>query len=753
VSTDDITINDDPKPEPTTPRQRRQRAMAALAEHDAFWKERQAELAGVAAVYETRWWQWVIGEAKGEVSEEIKSISNRYETNKIKPAASAYYANLFPRSMRVDVSPSATTTGDPDKAGLVVNDWMFAAEQRQRWDSAVRQALLYPGVCFRFAVNHEDCAKPPPDRVELYVCPIWEAVIDREVYDVRHQRFRGHVGWRPLEQVAAEYNLPKDKLAGQYRNDFLDSRGSSRGTAQSPGAQDSTSTSLVGTEAKWVRVMELCNFAEDYVDDDGEVYRGSYEVYLLDQPAELAGKDEPLYVGPMPGLDADGEPAPHIFVHFFETRAEYPLQGLAPAAQWMPQQRELNAYRSQMADKASRDKVIWVGAPGMSSDEKKKVVSAKDMEVLFPDQKTWKEIGSDARRYIAQVQPAKASVDIERFADIAERDFVAEVALSPSAFGVRQNVTAEEIQYQRDFTDSEFGRYASAWERTLEQLAEAYVQTLVAAMRPTPDGEWAEGEDDGDEDSVDIQPDYTRERDKDEDEDPMMRAAPTDEMMARMPKGSKPPRGKAASQSITLFDTTGNKVEVTVKDLDSWFKFSFSDVGRTPGARLEIRANLSEVLPKYMELWVMATKDPGSPEAIIAREAMQAIYDNFTLPPNLSPDRLWAALDAAKAAKTTKPSPIDRAAEPAPTDAPPPAAPGPVEQPTQAPAEDPGVMAEAALGEIEAQFGEDPTVKAEVARIRTLPPEQQPDAVRALIASIQQVLTQGAAQPAPTPEA
>ena len=149
--------------------------------------------------------------------------------------------------MRVDVSPSATTTGDPDKTGLVVNDWMFAAEQRQRWDSAVRQALLYPGVCFRFAINHEDCAKPPPDRVELYVCPIWEAVIDREVYDVRHQRFRGHVGWRPLEQVAAEYNLPKDKLAGQYRNDFLDSRGSSRGTAQSPGAQDSTSTSLVRT--------------------------------------------------------------------------------------------------------------------------------------------------------------------------------------------------------------------------------------------------------------------------------------------------------------------------------------------------------------------------------------------------------------------------------------------------------------------------------------------------------------------------
>lgn len=710
---------DDEQP---TPKQRRVRADAILAEHDGYWRERRSGLAAVAAAAETRWWQWVRGQAKGEVTESLLQITNDYEVNRIKPAASTYLAQLFPRTLRVDVAETASTTGDREKAELAINDWMFSLEQRFRWDRAIRQSIYYDGVGLKLAVDHQRQSKPADQRVELQVFPIWEAVLDREVYDERHQRFRGHAGWRPREDVIEEYDLPADKIKGFRKKDWLDDTASSA-INEAPNKGDTSKGG--GKHEQWVRVLELCNFVDDFVDEDGTVYPGSFEVYVMDQ-GELSR--EPVYVGAMPLLDPDGDPAPNVFVHMFETRAEYPLQGVAPARQWMPQQREINAFRSQQADKADRDKTIWLMPEMISGDTAQKITHARDMEVVRVPRREYEEVGGNLERVMVPVQAKPQSVDIGRMAAQADQDLTSAIALSPSAMGVRQNVTAEEIQYQRDFTDSEFGRYAAAWERTLETIGSAYLQALVSALRPPP----AKDDDIGDEEEKDtgddagtdepVKPDYSKEQQPGENADDILHEAASDE---EEPERKPAPKAeKSGKPKLVLKDSQGNNTEITCDDIDSHFRLSFADAGRTPGARLEIRANLMQVMGPYNELWKAVVED--GPTAGLAFEEMKAIFANFILPANLDPERLMAEFTAKKKEKAGEKKDNDVMAEAA---APPPG---------QPPGGDVAAQVEQVLAAVEQQYGADPNVKAAVANVRSLPPEQQPEATKALLSAIQQ---------------
>lgn len=724
--------------EAKTPHERRLKADAILADHDGYWKARRGGLAAVAAAAETRWWQWVRGAEKGEVTEAYLQVTNEYEVNRIKPAASTYLAQLFPRALRVDVADTASTTGDRAKAELAINDWMFNLEQRARWDRAIRQSIYYPGVGLKLAVDHFS-ARPADDRVEMQVFPIWEAVVDREVYDERHQRFRGHAGWRPIEDVAEEFDIPRDKLKGFKRKDWLDDTASSAINA-APNQADTSKASTQGDQ--WVRVLELCNFVDDFVDDDGTTYKGALEIYVMDQ-GELS--KEPVYVGALPLLDPDGEPAPHIFIHMFETRAEYPLQGVAPAAQWMPQQREINAYRSQQADKASRDKTVFLAPEFVDSDTRRKHAQAGEMEIVYVPRKIWEEVGGNLSRLFVPVQAAPQSVDVGSFARQADQDLTSTIALSPSALGVRQNVTAEEIQYQRDFTDSEFGRYAAAWERTLEVIGGAYLMALVSALRPPPASDEEVSDEAREEDTAEIEPvkpDYSTEVEPDDGDDILHEAADASENPERKPL----PKATKTRQKLVLKDAQDNNVEITEADIDSWFRFSFADAGRTPGARLEIRSNLMQIMGPYNELWKVVVED--GPTAGLALEEMKAIFTNFLLPANLDPERLLADLEEKKKAKAggKQPDVMQEAAQP--PGAPPPqpgAPPAPGGPPPQGAAE-PAVQVEQVLAAIEQQFGTDPQIKAEVDRIRALPPEQQLDATKTLIQALQ-----GGAQGQPAP--
>ena len=704
----------------------RGRVDSIIRKHDRFWTDERPMMGLTAAAYETRFWEFIHSDqGKKLVSDKFRAFDNQYEVNRIKPAASTFFAQLFSRRMRAEVTDSPTTTGDYNLADLALNAWMFDAGQMARWDQGVRLAVLYPGVGFKFVVDHGPGS--PGGRVGLRVFPCWEAVLDQEVHDLADERYRGHVSWYPAKKICEKYDVD---IKGQAKGDFLRDESDPR----SP-PSDGTDGAKNGDDT-WVRVLELCNLVDD-IEVDGERYRGRFEVHLLTGDR----KDrEPLYMGALPLVAPNGEPTAHIYWHAFEHRAEYPLQGLAPARQWMPQQSELNAVRSQQAEKASRDKVVWLFPEFLDSDTRTKIVSAKEQEAVGYSEDVFNKVGGDARRLIVPIQAAPQSVDIAAMADRADNDLTKSLSLSPSALGVRQNVTAEEIQYQRDFTDSEFGRYAASWERALVTLARGYLMALVSAMRPPPIEE-----DESDDDTIDPaatvaepteddsdEPDSPFADPEEADRDPLTRAAPEKgKELETREEGDEKPKEPATS-TLVLLDPKGAKVTITPEDIDSDFVIGFTDGGRTPAARAEIRTNLQQVLPTYLQLWSTAVK--GGPDGVAAMAAVRAMFDNFALPQELDPDAMLRAVDEEKAKASKQPQmpppggePMERAAaEPPPTQA---AGPTPEQ-------------VEQVLTQIEQQFANEPQVASLVARIRALPPDQKMQATAELAQKLQQAQPQ-----------
>jgi hypothetical protein len=73
-----------------------------------------------------------------------------------------------------------------------------------------------------------------------------------------------------------------------------------------------------------------------------------------------------VYMGPLPLVDGNAKPLPHIVPLIFEHEPEYPYRGIAYAEQLLPQQKELNTMRSYLAQSARRDARMYLGTQGSS---------------------------------------------------------------------------------------------------------------------------------------------------------------------------------------------------------------------------------------------------------------------------------------------------------------------------------------------------------------------------------------------------
>ena len=96
------------------------------------------------SVYCTQFWKHIEKLAPNAESNVLDM--NRIEVNKIKPALSAYLANLYPKRMKVILGPGTLSTGNPKKAEILMNHWKNRPVMRQRGMLAIRQALLYKGA-------------------------------------------------------------------------------------------------------------------------------------------------------------------------------------------------------------------------------------------------------------------------------------------------------------------------------------------------------------------------------------------------------------------------------------------------------------------------------------------------------------------------------------------------------------------------------------------------------------------------------
>ena len=756
--------------------------MDHLRAHDARMDDEQPYMALAKASYTTRFWKYIEGQEDLNSAYEMGRL-DQVEVNRIKPALTGYLANLYPRRIKVIIGQSPHTTGDTDKAEMLVNDWINQPIMRERVLSASRQALLYKGAGAKVGY---DPAEEGLNRVWMRVFPYWEMVVDSDVHDWDDARFIGHVSYQPKQEIIDKYGL-SDDISGTSRDDYL---GHYLASSKGVNIKEEAATDDANS---FVRVLEFCNLTDDYYDTDGTRYKGRLEIYVIDG---YDGSAKPVFMGPLPLVDGNKKPLPHIVPLIFEHEPEYPYRGIAYSEQLLPQQKELNTMRSYLAQSARRDARMYLTPKGaLDADAMSDLRSGEDGSIIEVDEQYAGNLGN----VVVPLMHGPTSSNILNSMNMAESDFDRSTTISPAALGQVTKATASEVMAIEAHTQSEFGRHAEQRDLFLIRIVERCLAAHVSSLYDVGDSEGAEQ--DLNEEGIELSDDQLeqrREGDGVEDEEqynPHMmyhpetgeeRKAETEEehlslgdegwghekpekieeigeeddgldqddsdiidLASRVEPNRVSVEKNRTELKLVLMDSRGELVEIEPKDIDSDFDIGFSEAGRSPLSRVEMRNNILQLSDKMLQLLQISQEAQGTMSAL-AVEMYKTIHEQFEFPSNLSYEYIQGQV--AEAAEEEPPP------EPAP--APPPEG-EPPGQPGMVPEEEPPPEAQAppqeqpsseqvigeirklppnealdALGQI---LADNPEAVKLVERAKALPPEQQAEAVEMLLNAIEGV--------------
>ena len=602
-----------------------------LRAHDNRMDNDQSQMALAKAAYTTKYWRYIEGQEDYNTNYEMTRL-DQIEVNRIKPALSGYISSLYPRRIEVVISQSPYTTGDPEKAELVINDWINQPLMRERILNASRQALLYKGAGAKIGY---DPASEGLSRVWMRVFPYWEMVLDSDVHDWEDARFFGHVSYRPKQEIIEEYGLEEEDVGGSGREDYLGSY--IAGTKRYRTSEDTS----VSDNQEFVRVLEFCNLVDDFYDTDGTRYRGRLEIYILDEGYE-EGEHLPIYMGPLPLVDAKGHPMAHIVPLIFEHEPEYPYRGLAYTDQLMPQQKEINALRSFLSNASRRDARIYLARKGaLDADAFTDLKSGEDGVIIEVDE----QYAGNLSNVVVPIQHGTMSSNLLQTMSLADADIDRSTTISPAALGMVTKATAEEVRAVERHTDSEFGRHAEKRDLWLVQIVERVLSAYVGSFFDVGDSEGAEQH--LDQDGEELEQDDLDARREEEGLDEINKNEPQnlkesedeeddDEKYVPDPEPREEPQSE---NKLVLQNNTGDLIEIVSDDLDSDFKIGFAEAGRTPMADATGKSNLLNLMDRMISLYDMANR--GGPMGIIGEELLRSLHDKFELPPNLHPNYIF----------------------------------------------------------------------------------------------------------------
>ena len=652
--------------------------------HDKTMKRGRKNWALTKACYTTNYWDHVRGE---DGAFDDYGFNINVEVNRLWGVIGQYLASLYPRANRAVLGPDPAGQGEPFKSELAANRWLSSQRIHSRIMSTLRQALLYPGSGAK--IGYHPGHGNPLDRCFMRVIPWWEMFLDTDVSDAEDERFRGHLYYRPVQEVEEEYGL--EDLSGTSRVDFLDAYMDD--SSEFGSGNNSKNEGEDVDRNSFVRVLELCNLKDTFQDEKNPeiTYQGRLEIYILGQGAQ---SKKPVWMGPLPFAAPDGTPLPHIIPLIFNHEPEYPLRGLAHARRVIPQIQELNAYRSYMAMATRKDTRQYVTRAGtFNSEELTQLTEGYDGLILEVDA----EFAGQLDDAIRPILNAPISGNIDRYMATVENDLERTIGSSPNARGIVTKATAFEMQTVQQYTESDFGMHASIKDEWLASVIRVVLRSFIAAMQDRGDSAGAYEDQDvelaevgaiKDDTPQDEQADVQEQESQLEEDEQGSSQTPFVDEDAFEEIGEleiDQDQSEIIAPSLVLRDRN-EMVEIYVEDLDADFEVSFVEGGRRPLDDAAMQQNLVGLLQPYSQLWEAV--NGGGPMAPLARAYMKTIAERFDLPRDLHPDELEMAVEneaeqaeAAGEAPAQPPVPPEEAA--AAAGAPPP--PGPPGMPPEAP--------------------------------------------------------------------
>lgn len=673
---------------------RSQEVLDILSDQEARMLRLRPEMEEHKATYLTRYWSYAQRALSLRDGQQQNQGQENVEVNRLWSGVESHVSQLYPHARRTVLSPDEDGRGDPLIAQACLNAWWRKEGTLARILAHLRQALLYPGSGLTMEVRPGRGS--PIQRVEFAVTPYWEMLLDVDVFDAKHQRFRGRRYWIPVRQaIAAWPQLKQIGVQGRVRDEFL--RPSMSGSIEgqvgaSVGTHENGSNvissqyakSPVGdndTRASWVEVVEFVNLVDGFEDSLG-VSQGRFEVYLRGQSGRL--ESEPLITSRVPFADSDGVPLPHVVPTLLAFEPEYPLRGIPPLRRVMPQQRELNIMRSEVLKRVRQnvDKII-TKAGVWGSEARQQLASGVNLEMIKLD------TDDDIRSTVLQLSTAPLGPDLRMYAEVVERDLNVVMSLSSNRMGQQnKGATAYEVQSINMFDDADMRKHATTLESTCSDLSRlALAGFILAAQSPSDHRSGyvslqlgqkvaATAIVEGGATQVPPVVDVAAAATADAEKTASMGVDPAVLALVRGPPPEGTPVVTEASMSEGMVQTTvavpsqvwsvldpenGKSTQVDADKLDGNFTITFVEGAETPQTAQAQQQNLVAVQENYMTLWDIVQK--GGPMAVLARRYMVALHDKLKLPKDLHPDRLQEAVDA-QAKEAPPPAPAGVPAEP-----------------------------------------------------------------------------------------
>ncbi len=760
--------------------------------HDARIREHHANWALFDAMYNTEFWEHIQGAETARATEGGLSLSStftdRIEVNRVKPAVSAYLASLFPRALQATFFADPAGHGDPLKAQLVIERWINTSGSKADISDGSRQTLMW-GMCGS-KVFHRPGTASALDRVELRIFPRWELVVDDKVHHRKDQRFIGHIYDKPVHEVEEEYDLKG--LKGQEQRDFLSSNDPA-GAKTSHKQNERMDEEAPSDATKFVRVLELINLVDDYVDSEsGQTFKGRLEIYVFGQNGDVYRK--PVWLGPLPYAKADGSPRPHINALVFDHKASYPLRGLPYVRQIAPQQTELNVFRSKNASDARRDARQYAAHPKAFKKNTLTDLEEGKEGVVHVVHDDFPPALMD--KAIVPIRNGEVSRSIIDHAQKVEQELQGQMVLSPGGRMEVSKATAYEVQNVERYSETEFGRYAAARDAWLEETYHLVLRAVIAAMQDPGEAEAGQfddveadlapvgaSDDSGDQPEVDLEAEVAMVL-EDDGEDPFAEEElEEDELVDEDEQDLRPldegeadmsPEGQVEEEEVLLLEASSTGVEVEKEgdplpmvdeevvlpeqalilitedrrlvevfplDLDAAFRIEITEGGRTPTKEAEVKGAIVALQPQMLEMWKLATDEAAGPLRVFGREWLRTVAELHDMPRRLHPDFLFQRWEEMQEEEPQEPAPEALEAAEAP----------PVEgesgvgqhaQVLQMALELPPADA---INLLMQAFGSDPQIAQMLQQVGAMPPEAQMEGLQAIVGAIAEML-QGAAE-------
>lgn len=398
------------------------------ASHVEYWNKQRPVLKQYSDIYQSRFW------AGKNISDQMV----RVETPDAYAYIEGYISALFSKSPSVEILPDISV---PDSKPVIATALCnrFLADQRNAFEDATRQALLYPCSYLKVAPI---ASASMLDRVAIRAIPPWEGIVDMDAPSWEKQRYCGHHYSMPLadakERFGAKQFTPTQKL------DFFSTGPNKRATS-------------LPEEFLYIEIVELY----DLVNDELIFWSPNYKngLSILDKET-------------IPVRTFDEQPLAPIVPLFYSRTPEKPLVGLSSMSRMYDLFMEKNSRRTYWANAVRKDARQWLAKRGALDEEARaKLASAEDGVVIEVDEDRLTDI-------LLNVPAGNISSNDTAYMNYIEQDLARGSMIAPFARGEATNITATEVTALAQYTASEIGKYARERDQAIERCAMIYLRVL-----------------------------------------------------------------------------------------------------------------------------------------------------------------------------------------------------------------------------------------------------------------------------------